>query len=146
VIAFNEAHRELEMPHFGQEFFLAAQAKDGLESEAYRSALAACREIARDGLDAAFARHRLDALVAPTAGVAGPVDLARGDVHVGSVSAPPAVAGTPHLTVPMGFVGALPAGFSFIGPAWADAQVLRFGYAYEQATRAWRAPTPTSGD
>ncbi len=141
VIAFNETQRAKEMPYFGQEFFVRAQAKGPLESSAYRRALAECQRLARsEGLDAVFEQHRVDALVAPTGGLAWPIDFANGDAHTGSISGPAAVAGYPHLTVPMGFVSGLPAGFSFIGPGWSDAMVLRFGYAFEQATHARRPP------
>ena len=52
-----------------------------------------------------------------------------------------AIAGYPHLTVPMGLVDGLPVGLSFVGPAWSDAQLLAYGYAFEQAARARQPPT-----
>jgi amidase len=67
VIAFNEREHEREMPYFGQELFLQAEAKGPLTAPAYRTALSTCRRLARTlGLDAVMAQHRLDALVAPT--------------------------------------------------------------------------------
>lgn len=142
VIAFNERLRDREMPHFGQEFFLQAQAKGDLSSEAYRNALAECRRLARtEGLDRTMDAHGLDALVAPTGGVAWLVDPVNGDAYTGNFSTPAAVAGYPHLTVPMGFVAGLPAAISFVGRAWSEPGLLRYGYAYEQATRARRAPS-----
>ena len=93
-----------------------------------------------EGIDAALASHRLDALVAPTGGVAWLTDLVNGDHHIGGFSSPAAVAGYPHLTVPAGFVHGLPVGLSFVGPAWSDARLLGYGYAFEQATRARRPP------
>lgn len=142
VIAFNEKHRARQMPYFDQEFFTQAQAKGTLDSETYRSALAECRRLARtEGLDVVFDRHRVDALVAPTGGLAWLIDLVNGDATTGSISTPAAVAGYPHLTVPMGLVSGLPSGISFIGPAWSDATLLRIGHAFEQATRARRAPS-----
>jgi amidase len=142
VIAFNVAHRAREMPLFEQELFEQAQAKGDLTNARYREALATCRRLTRDeGLDMVFRQHRVDALVAPTGGLAWLVDPVNGDANTGNFSMPAAVAGYPHLTVPMGFVAGLPAALSFVGPAWSEATLLRFGFAFEQRTRARRAPT-----
>lgn len=142
VIAFNEANRTAEMPHFSQELFVRAQALGDLKSRAYREALANNRRWSRtEGIDAALRRHKLDALVAPTGGPAWLTDFVNGDHYGGSFSTPAAVAGYPHLTVPAGFVGGLPVGLSFVGPAWSEARLFELGYAFEQATKAWRAPT-----
>ena len=142
VIAFNQRERAREMPHFGQEIALLAQEKGGLDAPAYRDALAKCRRLSRDeGLDAVLRQHRLDALVAPTGGPAWLTDPVNGDHYTGGgASTPAAVAGYPHLTVPMGFVRGLPIGLSFLGAAWSEPTLLRLGYAYEQATRQRRAP------
>ncbi len=141
VIAFNRAHREREMPWFGQELFERAEAYGGLESKEYLDSLADCRKGARDdGLDRVFAAHRLDALIAPTGGPAWLIDPVNGDHSGASFSSPAAVAGYPHLTVPAGLVRGLPIGLSFVGPAWSEARLLAYGYAYEQATKARRAP------
>lgn len=141
VIAFNEAQRAREMPFFGQELFLQAQAKGDLTRPAYLEALANARRFAREeGLDAALEEHRVDALVAPTGGIAWLVDPVNGDSGTGNFSTPAAVAGYPHLTVPMGFVAGLPAALSFVGPAWSEMTLLRYGFAFEQATNARRPP------
>jgi amidase len=142
LIAFNQAQREREMPYFGQELFEQAQAKGPLTSAAYRRALANCRRLARrQGLDALLAGHRLDALVAPTGGPAWLTDLVSGDHYTGiGFSTPAAVAGYPHLTLPMGYVFGLPVGLSFVGPAWSEPALLRLAYAFEQATRSRRPP------
>jgi amidase len=142
VIAFNESNRKLEMPMFGQELFTQAQAKGDLANATYLEALANSRRLARaEGLDAALQEHRVDALVAPTGGLAWLFDPINGDSNTGNFSSPAAVAGYPHLTVPMGFVAGLPAALSFVGPAWSDAAILRYGFAFEQATSARRPPS-----
>ncbi len=145
IIAFNEAHAAEELPHFGQEILVMAASKGPLSEAAYTSALARSQRLARvDGLDAAFAQHRLDALVAPTGGPAWLTDLVNGDSGTATTPAPSsiaAVAGYPHVTVPMGFEQGLPLGLSFIGRAWSDATLIRLAYAYEQATRHRRPPT-----
>jgi len=63
-----------------------------------------------------------------------------GDHYGKSFSTPAAVAGYPHLTVPCGFAAGLPVGLSFVGPAWSEARLLRFGFAFEQATQALQFP------
>ncbi|HZL55126.1 MAG TPA: amidase family protein, partial [Solirubrobacteraceae bacterium] len=141
VIAWNESHSAEEMPWFGQELFEQAQALGGLDDRAYLDALATCRRTARDdGIDAALAEHRLDALVAPTGGPAWMTDLVNADNYGGSFSTPAAVAGYPHITVPAGFVHGLPVGLSFAGAPWSEAQLIGLAYGFEQATRARRAP------
>jgi len=84
----------------------------------------------------------VDALVAPTQGPAGLIDLVNGDAGGGgSFTAPAAVAGYPHITLPMGFVRGLPVGLSFVGRAWSEPTLLKLAYAFEQAAPARRKPT-----
>ena len=144
VIAFNEAHRDREMAWFGQELFTQAQALGGLDSPVYREALALCRRQSRDeGLDKVFQAHRLDALVAPTGGLAWLIDPIASDHYGSSFSTLPAVAGYPHLTVPAGLVRGLPLGLSFVGPAWSEWKLLSLGLHFEQLTQARQAPAFT---
>jgi amidase len=142
VIRFNEENRETEMPFFGQELFLMAQEKGGLDSADYRKALEKNQRLARaEGLDAAIRKHRLDAIVAPTGGPAWLTDLVNGDHFTGvSSSTPPAVAGYPAVTVPAGFVFGLPVGITFMGAAWSEPTLIRLAYAFEQQTRHRRPP------
>ncbi|AXL48901.1 amidase [Paraburkholderia caffeinilytica] len=138
VMAFNNAHRNLEQPYFGQELFTQAEALGDLDSDVYKRALATCRTQSRDeGLDRVLQQHGLDAIVAPTGGTAWLTDFINGDSSNGGFSTPAAVAGYPHLTVPAGQVRGLPVGLSFVGPAWSEARLLALGYAFEQATQ-WR--------
>ena len=114
----------------------------GLDSVEYQEALAACIKGARtEGLDKVFDTHRVDAVIAPTGGVAWLTDFVAGDHFGASFSTPAAVAGYPHLTVPMGQVRGLPVGLSFIGTAWQDARLLALGLHFEQLTKARRPPT-----
>ena len=146
IMAFNEAHAARVMPHFGQELFAQARALGGLDSPAYLAALEKCQRLARtEGLEALFARERIAAVLAPSGGLASLTDLGAGDHHTGGFSSAAAVAGLPHLTVPMGVVTipsgvALPAGLSFVGPAWSEPALLGFAHAFEQAGRHRRAP------
>ena len=142
LIAFNTAHAREEMPYFRQEIFEQAAKKGPLTSAGYRKALAACGRQSRTlGLDATFARYKLDAIVAPTQGPPSLIDLVSGDSGGGGSSTTPcAVAGYPALTVPMGYTFALPLGITFMGKAWAEGTILRLGYAFEQATQHRVAP------
>ena len=142
LIDFNERERDREMPYFGQELFLRADAKGDLDSKEYLDALANNHRYARaEGIDQVLNEHRLDALVAPTTGPAWLTDFYKGDSSGGGFSSPAAVAGYPHITVPAGFVHGLPAAISFVGTAWSEATLIRLAYAYEQASRQRRSPT-----
>jgi amidase len=142
IIEFNQRHRALEMPWFGQEHFVKAQAKGPLTEPAYLEALAACRRWAREeGLDAVMQKHNLDALFASTGGPAGVVDHAYGDRGTGGgATSIAAVAGYPCITVPAGQVLGLPVNVAFFGRAWSEPTLLKLAFAFEQATRARRAP------
>jgi len=141
LIAFNLAHRDRELGLFGQELFEKAEATKGLDDPAYLAALATSRRLAgAEGIDRMLAADKLDALVAPTSGPAWVVDTVNGDHAAGQTSTLPAVAGYPHLSVPMGAVYGLPVGLSIIGPAWSDARILAYGYAFEQRLGLHQAP------
>lgn len=141
LIAFNEKHRDKEMPYFAQEHLVRSEAKGGLDEKPYKDALANNLRYSRDeGIDQVMKEHRLDALVAPTGGPAWLTDYINGDHYGGSFSSPAAVAGYPHITVPAGYVHGLPVGLSFVGGAWSEAALIRMAYAYEQATLHRRAP------
>ena len=144
VIAFNEANNDREMPYFGQETFIACQAKGPLTEQPYLDARAKCIELTRaKGIDATMDKHRLDAMMGPSGGPAGLVDLATlgGGGGGGGSSQFPAVSGYPHITVPAGFHLGLPMGISFFGRAWSEPVLIKIAYAFEQATKARKAPT-----
>ena len=141
VMQFNLAHQDTEMPYFRQEIMEMAEKKGPLTAKAYVTAKASARRLAgAQGIDATMTKHRLDAIVAPTQGPIGPIDLVLGDHWLGSVSTPAAVAGYPHVTVPMGQTWGLPVGISFLGRAWSEPVLLRLAHAYEQAAKARKAP------
>jgi amidase len=141
VIAFNRANARAVLPHFGQEILEASLGRAGLDDQAYREALATCRRLTRsEGIDAALARDRLDAIMAPTTTPAWLIDWLCGDNRRGGAACPSAVAGYPHITVPMGFVDHLPVGLSFFAAAFAERKLIRIGFAFEQGTRHYRPP------
>ena len=141
IIDFNEQYRDREMPYFGQDLFVKAQAKGPLTDKAYRDALTKNRRMSRkDGIDAVMDKNKLDALIAPTGGPAWTTDWANGDHFTGGYSTASAVAGYPHITVPAGYVFGLPVGISFFGRAWSEPTLIKLAYAFEQATKARRSP------
>lgn len=141
IIEFNEREKESEMPHFGQDVFLKAEAKGPLTDQAYLDALAKCRRLSRaEGIDAVMDEHQLDALVAPTSGPAAVIDHVYGDRDSGGSTSPAAVAGYPSITVPAGFVSGLPVGISFFGRAFSEPKLLQVAFAFEQATHIRRPP------
>jgi len=142
LIEWNQAHAAQELPLFGQDLFIKAEKKGPLTTPAYRKARETCLRLSRkEGIDGVMDKHKLDALVAPTHAPAWLIDWVRGDFYGGSCTTPAAVAGYPHVTVPMGEVHGLPVGLSFFGRAWSEASLLALAYAYEQATHARKPPT-----
>jgi amidase len=137
LIRFNEQHAAAEMAYFQQEVFVKAQAKGPLTEEAYTGALARVgRATRQDGIDRLLREHRLDALIVPTCDPAWTIDLINGDNWgVDGFSTYPAVAGYPHLTLPMGEVHGLPVGLSFTGAAFSEGALIDMASALERALR-----------
>ena len=141
LIAFNQANAAEEMPYFGQERLLAAEARGPLTDPEYLDARAGARRLSRtEGIDRVMDADNLDAIIAPTGGPAWVTDLVNGDHFGGSSSAFAAVSGYPNITVPAGFIHGLPVGCSFFGRAWSEPTLIGIAYAFEQATRHRRAP------
>ena len=139
VIAFNKANpRELAL--FGQDLFEKADATKGLDDAEYKKARDEGIAFAgANGIDRLLKANKVDALIGPTVAAAWPIDAAHGDQYPGGGGGwLAAIAGYPHLTVPMGLVKGLPIGISFVGAKWSDAEILALGHAYEQA----RGPLP----
>ena len=141
LIAFNDQNREKEMPYFGQDLFLKAEAKSNLASKEYTDALANNQRLSRkEGIDAVMDQYQLDAIVAPTGSPAWLSDLANGDHAAGGSSNAAAVAGYPDVTVPAGFVFGLPIGISFFGRAWSEPTLLKIACGFEQTTQMRKPP------
>lgn len=141
LIAWNGANAATAMPFFGQELFEQAQAKGPLTDAAYLRAKATAKTLAgKDGLMATLDGQTLDALIAPSMAPTWPTDHVLGDHFVGAGYGMAAVAGTPSLTVPMGETHGLPLGLAFMGRAYSEGELLAFGYAFEQKTKARTAP------
>ena len=143
LIAFNEANARVELALFNQDIFIEADAMKGLDDPDYvkaRDTVVAAMGVG--GIDTLMSKHEVDVLVSPSGALAPRVDPVNGDVWpdwagAGSMAA---IAGYPHLTVPMGTVHSVPIGLSFFGTKGADSEVLGYGYAYEQATHMRAEP------
>jgi amidase len=141
IIEFNERNKGKEMPWFAQELFMKSETRGPLTDQTYLDALAANHRLARnEGIDALMDRLQLDAIIAPTSGPAHRTDLVWGDRDTGGCTTPAAVAGYPHITVPMGMVDGLPVGISFFGRAWSEPKLLGLAFAFEKISNARKPP------
>lgn len=143
IIKFNEENKDRVLKYFGQEHMEIAQEKAGLRDKKYREALAKNLLLTREkGIDAALKKYKLDAIVVPSGGPSWMIDLANGDAINWDMesTSPAAVAGYPHITVPSGYIFGLPVGLSFFSGAWQEPALIKFAYAFEQATKARKAP------
>ena len=141
LIDFNERNPQKEMPYFGQDLFMKAEAKGPLTEKAYLEAIQKNHQLAgTEGIDALMDKHHLDALVAPTGGPAWLTDLINGDHAAGGSSSAAAVAGYPNINVTAGFISGLPVGISFFGRAWSEPILIKLAYSFEQATKARQTP------
>jgi amidase len=148
VIEFNESNRQKEMPYFGQDLLVKAEAKGPLTDKEYVDALAKNHQLARtEGIDALMDKFHLDAIIGPTGGPAWLTDLVNGDHFGGGSSSAAAVAGYPNINVTAGYISGLPVGISFFGRAWSEPTLIKLAYSFEQATKARKAPRflPTVG-
>lgn len=143
LIDFNEKNKEKEMPYFGQEIFIQAEAKGNLDDRAYRLALLQSKVLTQEkGIDAVMDKDKLDAIFAPSNAPTWMIDHVNGDCggsYIGSSSLA-AVSGYPNITVPAGFINELPIGVSFFGRAYSEPVLLKIAYAFEQATKIRRKP------
>ncbi|MES2279092.1 MAG: amidase [Bacteroidota bacterium] len=141
VIAFNKENAMKAMPFFKQETLELAQSKGDLKSKEYIDAVKKTTETSRNAIDTILKKNKLTAIVGPTNGLACCIDLINGDYDTGfSFSSPAAMAGYPHITVPMGAVLGLPMGLSFFGTAYSEPELIKLAYSYEQASKRRTMP------
>jgi len=143
VIKFNKENKDRVMPYFGQEHMEIAQKKGSLRDKRYRDALAKNHHLTRkEGIDIAMRTHRLDAIAVPSGGPAWTIDLVNGDASNWDMKSTSvaAVAGYPHITVPVGYIFGLPVGISFVSKAWQEPTLIKLAYAFEQATKVRKPP------
>ena len=148
VIAFNRAHADEELPWFGQGLFEQAEQTEGLGARDYLDAADACAAAGIVELDRVLGSEDLDALFAPAAPPATPIDLVNGDAISGASSSSSALAGAPILTIPAELVHGLPVAVSLWGARGSEGTLLELGAAYEAARDAGTGtlPEPTFPD
>ncbi len=141
IIEFNNANADVELKWFGQEILELSESRGGIDDPDYAPALADSQRISRtEGLDAVFAEHNLDAIVAPTGSPAWPTDLLNGDHFLGGSSSYAAMAGYPLVTVPMGAAFGLPVGITFMGRQWAEPTLIKLASGFEAQAGARTPP------
>ncbi|HEY0655385.1 MAG TPA: amidase [Chryseosolibacter sp.] len=141
VIKFNQEHEKEAMPFFKQEILVGSEEKGSLDSKEYTEAVTRMQEAARKGIDEMLKEYNLDTIIGPTNGPSWCTDLVNGDAFTGyGMYSTAAVAGYPHITVPMGMVLGLPIGLTFIASEFQEGKLLTLGYAYEQASKKRQAP------
>ena len=125
-----------EMAVFDTSILEASNALGGLSSQEYQDGLKLVLKATRqDGIDKMLTDNNVDVLVAPSTAPTFLIDHIYGDTYPGGTGAGwiAAIAGYPHITVPMGDYKGLPVGVSFMGRANDDKAVMAVGHAYEQA-------------
>lgn len=140
VIAYNKANETKTMPYFKQETLEKSETKGGLKSKEYTDSLKSTLG-SRKIIDDMMREQKLDSIAGISIGPANCIDLVNGDYWTGFYFCPPAaMAGYPHITVPMGTLHELPVGLSFIAGAFKEDELLKIAYAYEQASKKRTAP------
>jgi amidase len=141
IIEFNDRNHDKELLYFGQDIMVLCEARGPLTDKVYLDALAKNHRLARQqGIDAVMDQHKLDALIAPTAGPSWLTDLINGDHDTGGSSSLAAAAGYPNINVPAGFIFGLPVGISFFGRAWSEPTLIKIAYGFERATHFRKPP------
>ncbi|WP_416879337.1 amidase [Litorimonas sp.] len=136
AVIVENAESEAEMAVFDQDIMEMSEELGDLGTEEYKEALALVLKTTReDGIDKMMSENDLDALVAPSTAPSFLIDHVYGDNYPGGTGAGwiAAIAGYPHITVPMGAVKGLPVGVSFMGQSGQDKEIMAIGYAFEQA-------------
>ena len=141
VIAFNRSHADVAMPIFTQDILEESQKLGDLNTAEYRDALKRLLDTTRNAINQVMTEFKLDAISGPSYGPSWCTDHVNGDYSTGyGFSGPAAIAGYPHITVPMGFVTGLPIGLSFFGQAFSEPKLISMAYAYEQVSLNRRPP------
>jgi amidase len=141
VIAFNKQNEAKVMPYFKQDILEEAEAKGDLTTKEYQDALKNILAKSRDAINNTLSELNLHAIAGPSYGPSWCIDWVNGDYSTGyGFSSPAAMAGYPHITVPMGFVSNLPIGLSFFGKAYDEPTLIRIAFAYEHLSKSRKAP------
>ena len=135
LIEFNNKNAATMMPYFEQEIFQKSIETVG-KIDKYKQALQMVISV-REDLDKLLEDNNLDGFIGLTRNPAWKIDNEGGDRSAMSNQmsfgngAFAAIAGYPHLTIPMAKIDGLPVGISIIGTAWSDAELLKIGFSLE---------------
>jgi amidase len=142
VIEFNETHPDEELRWHSQNILEDANQAPRLSDPGYAEALATSQRLGETAFNLPMEEHRLDAIFAPTFRRPWLINLLDGDnpENGNGAAGPSNAAGFPHITVPAGYLGELPIGASFMARAWEEPKLLKYAYAFEQATKVRHAP------
>ena len=138
LIDFNIKNKNTVLAHFDQDIFLLSEQTKG-QKEKYLDALKITKSVSTEHIDNLLNKNELDAIVGLTMGPAWEIDYEGGDQTAAKnqlswgMGGYAAMAGYPHITIPLGFVQGLPVGLSFISTAWQDKNIIEMAYAFEQA-------------
>ncbi len=142
LIEFNKQNESKAMPYFKQDILEGSEAKGDLNTKEYKDARTHILTVTRNGIDEMMSKEKLDAISGPSFGPSWCTDWINGDYGTGyGFSGPAAIAGYPHITVPMGFVFGLPIGLSFFGKAYSEGELIKIAFAYEQVSKNRRPPS-----
>lgn len=145
LIRFNQENADKVMPYFKQELLEACEQKTGIDNKAYQTALGKSSVSSRQLLSGLINRHQLDAISGITMGPACSIDVVYGDRWGDDfLTAPAAMSGFPHISVPAGWVYNLPVGLSFFGLPYTEGTLISMAYAFEQVSKKRVAPGFTS--
>ena len=140
LIDFNIKNKNTVLTHFDQDIFLLSEQTKG-QKEKYLNALKITKSVSTEHIDNLLNKNGLDAIVGLTMGPAWEIDYEGGDQAAAKnqlswgMGGYAAMAGYPHITIPLGFVQGLPVGLSFISTAWQDKKIIEMAYAFEQANK-----------
>ena len=137
IMEFNEKNAATVMQYFDQSIFMASL-EASTDHAKYENALTKVLSVSRNFIDTSIDNHDLLALIGLTRGPAWKIDSENGDN--GALENYPswgnggfaAMAGTPHITIPLGKAYGLPIGLSIMGKAWSDHEMIQLAYTLEQ--------------
>jgi amidase len=136
VVEHEKQYAAVEFEWFGHEFFERALELGGCDNDTYRQARRRNLEWAVQVVLEPALRDAA-VLIAPTMGPAWKSDLVLGGhPALGSpITMPPAIAGWPIATVPMGLVNGMPVGMGIVGRPGAEGAMLSLARAIEKPER-----------
>jgi amidase len=140
LIAFNQEHKDRELPIFGQEIFEMAAECGPLSDEKYQKGRASLdRAVDTNGLLTLLEQQSVAVLMSPSNGPAELIDPVWGDRRGGGgpqIAGAAAIAGYPSITVPAGLTNGLPVGVTFVARRNQDGLLLQVARAFERAANA----------